>query len=93
ANASHKARNAPIVALHKGFLPMSFHTVSRVALALGLLAGVSNVANAATPDAAPAPVPGEPAAAPAAQPDDSAPTDILVTARRSTRSVTQLDST
>ena len=62
-------------------------------MALGLLAGVSNVANAATPDAAPAPVPGEPAAAPAAQPDDSAPTDILVTARRSTRSVTQLDST
>ncbi|MBP2275799.1 TonB-dependent receptor [Sphingomonas sp. PL20] len=72
---------------------MSFHTVSRVALALGLIAGLSNVANAATPGVAPAPAPGEPVAAPAAQPDDAAQTDILVTARRSTRSVTQLDST
>ncbi|MGK0492013.1 MAG: hypothetical protein ACJASD_002244, partial [Sphingomonas echinoides] len=67
---------------------MSFHTVSRVALALGLIAGLSNVANAATPGVAPAPAPGEPVAAPAAQPDDAAQTDILVTARRSTRSVT-----
>ena len=63
---------------------MSIRSISRAALALGLAAGLPGLAHAAAPDAPVAPADTTATADPA---DDQ----IVVTGRRSTRSVSQLD--
>ncbi|WP_242139956.1 TonB-dependent receptor [Sphingomonas sp. TREG-RG-20F-R18-01] len=68
---------------------MMYRSVSRGALAVGLLLGAPTLAVAATPETPVVAVPADPVAGTDADPAETG--QIVVTGRRSTRSVTQLD--